>query len=569
MNDQRTIAYFSMEIGLDPAMPTYAGGLGILAGDSLRSAADIGLPVVAVSLIHREGYFRQRLDRQGRQTEEPAHWDLLAFLRPEDARAHLTIEGRRVAVAPWTYTITGVTGAEVPVYFLDTDLPENDPADRRICAQLYGGDERDRIRQEVVLGVGGLRALKALGHTAIERYHMNEGHAALLGLELAVELATAAGRHPASPENLDDVRARCVFTTHTPVPAGHDKFPLDLVRAVVEPGLIEPFAAAPQRDFVASAGVLNMTHLGLVLSRYVNGVAKRHGEVSRQMFVNRAIDTITNGVHAATWVCPAVAALLDVHIPGWREDNSALRHALALPADALWAAHKDAKRRLLDEVNARTGAGMDYETLTLGFARRATAYKRADLLLDDTERLARIAAETGSLQVVYAGKAHPRDSAGKDLIARIHEAAHALRSRVRIAYLENYDMVQAALLTAGADVWLNTPQPPMEASGTSGMKAALNGVPSLSILDGWWIEGWIEGVTGWAIGAGVRADPAADDRRADSDSLYEKLERVILPMYYKSRERWASIMRSCIAVNGSFFNTQRMMQEYVAKAYLR
>ncbi len=568
----RSIAYFSMEIALDAAMPTYSGGLGVLAGDSIRSAADMGIPMVAVSLLHRRGYFTQRLDDSGHQREEPESWDPAALLTRLPNRVSVLIEQRLVTLGVWRYDCVGISGSAVPVYLLDADIPENAPQDRELTGTLYGGDGRYRLCQEVLLGIGGVRALRALGYKDIQRFHMNEGHAGLLTLELLDEQASARGLPRTDARVIEAVRERCVFTTHTPVPAGHDKFPLALVRQVVEPGLVGPFEGLPEQDIVAPGGELNLTYLALNLSCYINGVAKRHGQVSRQMFgasFRRAgsIDSITNGVHAGSWTSWAFQTLLDRRIPGWREDNFSLRHAISLSNTEVWEAHQAAKQDLLRAVSARGHAGLDPELMTIGFARRATAYKRADLLLTDIDRLAAMAGSVGPVQIIYAGKAHPRDGMGKELIVRIHEAIERLRGRVRMVYLDNYDMRLGRLLTSGVDLWLNTPQPPMEASGTSGMKAALNGVPSLSILDGWWIEGCIEGVTGWSIGRDTQGDPAADDRTHDAQSLYDKLEHTIIPMFYKNRERYIEVMRHAIAVNGSFFNTQRMMQEYIAKAY--
>jgi len=572
MSDDRSIAYFSMEIGLDPGMPTYSGGLGMLAGDSIRSAADIKLPLVAVSLIHRRGYFRQSLDDSGHQSESPVEWRPEDFLTRMPQRVSTLIEQRLVSLAIWRYDCIGVSGFTVPVYLLDADLPENAPEDRKLTDVLYGGDHRYRLCQEILLGIGGVRALRALGYKDIQRFHMNEGHASLLVLELLDEEAARRSLTQTDPIVIESVRERCVFTTHTPVPAGHDKFSMDMVTRTMEAGLTRPYESFADREVVAPGGELNLTYLALNLSRYVNGVAKRHGEVSRLMFgstFRRAgdIDSITNGVHLGTWASWSFQTLFDRRIPGWRADNFSLRYAMALSHTEIWDAHIAAKQELMRAISARGLPAPDPDFFTIGFARRATAYKRADLLLSDLDRLARIAESVGPFQIIFAGKAHPRDTMGKDLIVRIHEAKERLAGKLRILYLDNYDMRLGKLITAGVDLWLNTPQPPMEASGTSGMKAAVNGVPSLSILDGWWIEGCIEGVTGWSIGEDRGADPAADDRTRDAASLYDKLERTIIPMYYKNRERYIEVMRHAIAINGSFFNTQRMMQEYIVKAY--
>ena len=565
MDTERTIAYFSMEIGLEVSIPTYSGGLGVLAGDTIRAAADLNIPLVAVTLLHRKGYFYQRLDESGWQHEEPAAWVVEDFLHALPARTAVTIEARTVHVRAWQCTVSGGSGYPISVYFLDTDLPENAPWDRTLTDVLYGGEAHYRLCQEVVLGIGGVRLLRALGYTNLTRFHMNEGHASLLALELLDEQARRAGRPAFTHTDVEVVRQQCVFTTHTPVPAGHDQFPLDLVERVL--GYREAFHTMP--DVFCCEGVLNMTYLALNLSHYINGVAKRHGEVSQHMFAHYTIDAITNGVHAATWTSPPFQALFDRYIPGWREDNFSLRYALSLPPDEVWQAHMAAKHQLIEYVNRTTNAGMDVDVLTLGFARRATAYKRPDLVFQEVERLRHIARQVGPLQLVYAGKAHPRDHQGKELIKRIHDVEEVLNSDIKIAYLPNYDMTLGRLLTAGTDVWLNTPQPPMEASGTSGMKAALNGVPSCSVLDGWWIEGCLEGITGWAIGENGRASEAeaAAARAQDAAALYDKLEQMIVPLFYCDRHRFVGVMRHAIAINGSFFNTQRMIQQYVVKAY--
>ena len=563
MASDRRIAYFSMEIALEVGMPTYSGGLGVLAGDTVRAAADLKIPMVAVTLLHRQGYFSQRLDAHGWQHEEPAVWAVQDFVQETPGRAAVTIEGRMVSLRAWQYTVHGLGGFTLPVYFLDADLPENTAWDHTLTGTLYGGDAHYRLCQEVLLGIGGVRMLRALGYTALARFHMNEGHASLLALELLDEQARRAGRSAFTHDDVEVVRQHCVFTTHTPVPAGHDQFPLDLVERVLGPRTA--FHTMP--DVFCCEGVLNMTYLALNLSHYINGVAKKHGEVARHMFAHYVIDAITNGVHAATWTSPPFQRLFDQYIPGWREDNFSLRYALSIPNQDVWNAHRTAKRRMLEDVNRATHVGMDVDVLTLGFARRATAYKRLDLLFQDIERLQQLAARAGGLQVIYAGKAHPQDQQGKALIQRMYAVKDLFKNDVKVAYLANYDIAMGALLTAGVDVWLNTPQPPLEASGTSGMKAALNGVPSLSVLDGWWLEGCIEGVTGWAIGPNHRGLAADDDRTQDAAALYDKLEQVVMPLFYGDQQSFLNVMRHAIALNGSFFNTQRMLQQYVVKAY--
>lgn len=558
-NDRR-VAYFSMEIALRPDLPTYSGGLGILAGDMLRSAADLGVPIVGVTLLYRKGYFRQSLDAQGNQHEEPAIWKPEEVLEPLSSGICLELERRRVQIRAWRYTLTGISGATVPVYLLDTDLLENDPADRVLTDYLYGGDQPYRLRQEAVLGMGGVKILNSLGHTSIENYHMNEGHSALLTLALLEQRIGNSRLGTASEGDIESVRQRCVFTTHTPVPAAFDKFPRELVNWVIgadRAGALDATACCPDNT-------LNMTYLALRFSRYINGVAMHHGEVSRGLFPNYPVRAISNGVHAVTWASPQFRKLYDQHVPEWRKDNLYLRYVVGVPVEEIRQAHAAGKLALLTELKRATGAEFDPAILTIAFARRAAAYKRADLLFTDLERLKSIAAHVGPLQVIFAGKAHPQDNDGKEMIRKVFQAAHSLSGSVKVVYVPDYDMRWAQLMTSGADLWLNTPHRPFEASGTSGMKAALNGVPSLSILDGWWIEGCVEGATGWAIG---KEEDLPEDHGADASSLYDKLERVIVPLFYGHPEGFAEVMRSSIALNGSFFNTERMMEQYLANAY--
>ena len=556
---QPTVAYFSMEIGLHPLMPTYSGGLGVLSGDTLRAAADMGLPVTAVSLLHRKGYFRQRLDAMGNQTEGPVEWSPGEFMEPLPPRARITIEGRSVTLRAWRFRVEGAHGHVVPVFLLDSSLPENDPRDQTLTDQLYGGDVRYRLCQEVVLGIGGIAMLRALGIDQCHAYHMNEGHSALLSLALLQE---QAGPDPAkiAKEHIDAVRRRCVFTTHTPVSAGHDVFPQPLVRQV----LANSASRALERLECCVDGALNMTHLALFFSRYINGVSMRHEQVARGMFPKYPINSITNGVHAGTWVAKPFQEIYDKHIPEWRLDNRYLRYIIRVPLEEIREAHARAKRGLLQEVERRCGVRLDPQAMTIGFARRAAPYKRADLLFSDMERLRRMAIEGGPLQLVYGGKAHPHDEGGKALIRRIFQAADALKMALPIVYLEDYDMDIAKYMCSGVDLWLNTPQKPQEASGTSGMKAAMNGVPSLSVLDGWWIEGHFEDVTGWSIGNSWEPEP---DPPKESIALYDKLEYV-MAMYYGRPSTFAGVMRSAIAVNGAFFNAQRMVSQYLENAYL-
>src|SRR5438445_4908643 len=553
------VAYFSMEIALEPDIPTYSGGVGILGGGPLRSAADLVTPLVAITLAYRKGYFRQILDASGNQFEQPQEWDPETKLTSVSPQASVEMEGRVVQVRAWKYTITGITGDVVPVYLLDTDLPENSDCDRALTDCLHGGDQRYRLAQEIVLGLGGFQLWQKVYSGQIETFHMNEGHSALLSLGLLARRLNQSFAGRLKQLDIDGVRNMCIFTTHTPVPAGHDQFPRSLVSQILgreQLGLLDE-AEAWEGD------ALNMTYLALRFSGYVNGVAMRHGEVSRGMFPAYDISAITNGVHAITWTSPAFSELFDAYIPGWRTDNNYLRYAISIPLPAIREAHSEAKTELFAEISRSFGVQLDPKLLTLGFARRASTYKRTDLLFQDSERLRHIARDIGPIQLVYGGKAHPNDEGGKNLIRRVVGGAGGLADVIRTVYVENYDMRWGKLITSGVDLWLNTPMRPQEASGTSGMKAARNGVPSFSVVDGWWAEGHIEGVTGWAIGS----SELAEDPSIEVATLYDKLEREIVPMFYGRPNRYTEIMRNSIALNGSFFNTQRMVLQYIANAY--
>ncbi|HEX2965977.1 MAG TPA: alpha-glucan family phosphorylase, partial [Syntrophorhabdaceae bacterium] len=577
--------YFSMEIAVDSDIPTYSGGLGVLAGDTIRSAADLNIPMIAVTLLYRKGYFYQRLDSGGRQTEEPVRWSVEKFMRELPERVTVAIENREVVLRAWLYEIEGTAGFRVPVYFIDSDLPENTQFDRHITDELYGGDQHYRLCQEVVLGIGGIRMLNALGYRNLRRYHMNEGHAALLTFELLSQEAKNAGRGSVTGADVEAVKRKCIFTTHTPVPEGQDKFPMELmfrvmaqksefwdlkdkrVQEILDRILEVPGELQDIKDLFRPDRTVNMTLLALNFSHYVNGVAKKHMEIAHLMFAHYVIHAITNGVHGATWVSPAFQRLFDRYIPGWRQDTFGLRYALSIPTSEVWSAHEEAKDKLIEYVNRETNAGMRKDVFTIGFARRSTTYKRGDLFFSDIQRIKGIIKNTGPFQLIYAGKAHPRDNGGKAIIEHIWYMRDLLSDVCRVVYLPNYNIALAKMLTSGVDVWLNTPQPPLEASGTSGMKAALNGVPSFSILDGWWIEGCIEGVTGWAIDGNQKESPTVHDQTTDAASLYDKLQNTILPLFYNNRPQFINMMLHCIALNGSFFNTQRMLQQYVLSAY--
>lgn len=558
------IAYFSMEIGLTTEIPTYSGGLGILAGDTIKSAADLKLPLVAVTLLSRKGYFKQTFNAEDWQQESDVDWipeDLLELL---PGKALVNIENRDVKTQAWMYRVKSPTGGDLPVLFLDTDIPGNLPEDRKITDHLYGGGRDYRLKQEIVLGIGGARLLQILGFQ-VRKYHMNEGHASLLTLELLNH-----HRRPVEDTwderaswNIANVQEKCVFTTHTPVEAGHDRFTYDMVERIM--GEVIPL------DLLKELGgkvELNMTMLALNLSYYVNGVAKKHGEISQVLFPGFEIHAITNGIHPFTWASPYIMALYDKYLPGWANEPELLVRVDNIPDQEIYDAHAGAKAYLFQYIEEITGVRLDPDILTIGFARRATAYKRANMIFTDKERLLEIGG--GKLQLVFAGKAHPHDDYGKKMIQEIRQQADFFGDKLKIVYLPNYNMDVASRLIPGVDLWLNNPLRPLEASGTSGMKAALNGVPNFSVLDGWWIEGHIEGVTGWSIGP-PSTETTTNVNHSDEDvkDLYKKLEETIIPLYYKDRAGWIKLTKNTIGKNAYYFNTHVMMRRYVTEAYLR
>jgi len=551
-HSKKTIFYFTMEVAIASDMPTYSGGLGVLAGDTLKAAADLGMPMVGVTMLWRNGYFKQEIDEKGWQHEENAIWDYHSKLRKLENYARVKIEGQSIRIETWEYEIIGKYGHRIPVYFLDTNLPENPDYVRNLNQYLYGGDEHDRLCQEVILGIGGVRILRDIGFNNGQVYHLNEGHASLLALELIRERGY---------NSYDKIKKNCVFTTHTPVAAGHVEFPYELLKKVLHPIYLEHL-----EGIIGQGHSLNLTELSHKLSRFVNGVSQMHGKVAREMLNDPEIGAITNGIHLPTWIHPALQEVFNEEIRGWDFDHSQFVHAMKIPDEKILNAHKKAKQDLIDFVSKRQNVKLYPDRLTFGFARRAATYKRADLLFTDVERLLKIAG--GKLQLIYAGKAHPRDDEGKALIQRVISAGKKLGKEIPLIYLSEYNMEIGAMLTAGCDIWLNNPRRPLEASGTSGMKAAVNGVLNFSILDGWWIEGYIEGVTGWAIGPSADiADMKSYDENQDVEDLYQKLEKKILPLYYSDQSHWVEMMKHSIALIAPYFNTQRMLREYATYGY--
>ena len=539
------IAYFTAEIGLWSELHTYSGGLGVLAGDHVKSAADVGLPLVGMSLLYREGYGRQHLDDRGIQSETYAPIDPNEHLTNTGQTIQLPLDGSTLYASIWKTEVVGVGGHVVPVYFLDTFHPNNSAEFIGLGARLYGGDDSTRVRQEYLLGVGGVRALQALGHE-FAGMHLNEGHCTFAMLEM---LNQGWSR--------EVLAQRTLFTTHTPVPAGHDRFEWALVEEVM--GELLPSDA---RELVQGAGDseggrrCSMSHLAVALSTAVNAVSNLNAQVASTMFGTTHIAPITNGVHHITWTSPQMSGLFDHHLPGWKEDPSQLGYAGRLPDAALQDARKVNRRILRELVRASTGVELDEHRLTIGFARRFATYKRANLVFSDLERLRSIGADR--IQFVFSGKAHPKDEGGKQLIRDIFASAGEVAEDIPVAFIENYDMATGLAMTSGVDIWLNNPIRPLEASGTSGMKAAMNGVPNCSILDGWWPEGCEHGVNGWAIG---HSEDERDDAR-DAENIYNVLEHEVLPLWDEGPERWAKLMRASIATSARFTGT-RMISDYL------
>ncbi|MFC1616206.1 alpha-glucan family phosphorylase [Patescibacteria group bacterium] len=552
MSNYLKVAYFTMEIGLDRRMQTFAGGLGMLAADLMKSCADMSVPTAGMTICWKHGYMQQTINPDGTQNYSEVDWNPGEFMEKLPETVTVQIEGRDVHVGVWKYNLEGINNFSIPIYFLDTDIEENNPEDRGITHYLYGGDKAMRIKQEIVLGVGGVRILRALGYDDVRTFHLNEGHAAFLTLEVLRE-------RDYKDEN---VRPNCAFTTHTPVKAGHDVFDYDLAHKIC--GDLLPLHIKE----LAGQKKLSMTKLAIHLCHYTCGVAKIHGDVSRNMFPGEDIDYITNGVHHLTWAHPAMEKVLDQFCPGWRNDPEILtRTCRDIPDDDLWDAHMIAKNELIEEVNNRTNKGFDPDILTIASARRVVPYKRPELIYENLERLQEIT--TGKVQIIHAGNAHPNDPFSQGVIERMVKRSNMLKDTVKIAYLENYNPDLAKKMVSGADVWLNTPQRLHEASGTSGMKACLNGALNVSTLDGWWIEGFErDPQAGWRIGPLVQALESEQFRVIDAEDVYTQLQYEVIPeFYFKDRIRWIRRMKRSIGLIG-FFNTNRCIKEYLEKAWI-
>ena len=545
-----------MEIGLDTEMKTYCGGLGILAGDTLKSAADLGLNMVGVSLLYKQGWFKQVLDLEKGQIELPDTWDYEKKLKLHPKNFLIEIAGEMVTVQIWEYTLCGVTGHQNPVFFLDTDLPENSEIARKLSQVLYSTDLDIWLRQEVLLGAGGLKALEILGYPSFENYHLNESHAMPLVLALKKHFKT-----------WEETRKRLCFTTHTPLRGAHQVAQKDILEKYIPSELLLEIPAELWEE-----DKINFTTVCVFASKFSNGVAKRHMEVTQEMYPQYKIDYVTNGIHHITWASKYQAELFDKYLGNWKEEPANLRLAFRIPDEELLESHKNSKLDLINEINTfqptklnRVLPDFKENVFTIGFARRAVPYKRANLIFSQLERLSKIASRFGGLQIVFSGKTGPNDAEGKETIKQILEICGNSNDILNVAYLENYTMGLSGKLVSGVDIWLNNPLPPLEASGTSGMKASLNGVPNFSILDGWWPEGWVEDMTGWSIGGDLCVGDHC--RLIEIEDLYTKLENVILPKYL-DKAKWVQIQKNCIGINGDYFHTKRMLQEYIIKGYI-
>jgi glycogen phosphorylase len=538
-------AYFSMEIGFDPRIPNYAGGLGILAGDTVKAALDLNYTMVAVTLLYKNGYFKQHLDQNGSQSELPDIWDYKNILTKTDTVTKIYIGSEPVDIQIWKYALKNTTH-EVPIYFLDVDLESNSEFIRSLSSQLY--PTKNQLYQEVVLGIGGVQALYDLGYPTFTNYHLNETHASLVTLGLFEKLG--------EPK---EVKKHICFTTHTPLIGGHEKWSKSQLKSVLETKYLHLIPAKLWEE-----DKLNMAKLCLEFSKYSNGVAIKHELVSQKMYPEYTIKSVTNGIHSSSWTSIHLQKVFDTHIPDWRVWAYNLRGVLAIDDQEILDTHTLAKKDLFDRIREYR-SDFDPKIFTMGFARRAATYKRHNFIFSDLSRLEEIAKKHGGIQFVFAGKAYPTDTEGKNLIQHLHDLAQKTTANIRIVFIPDYDMELGKLITNGVDLWLNTPLSPLEASGTSGMKAALNGVPNFSILDGWWIEGCIEGITGWAIGEVCEGDYCTPN---ELSTLYQKLDETILPAF-KETSQWAKIMKQSIAINGSYFNTHRMLMEYITEAYTK
>lgn len=535
------VAYFSAEIGIKEEIKTYSGGLGILAGGTIKAMADLEVPFCAITLLYKYGFFKQKIVNDY-QEELNDCWDYKNILIDTKKEIKVNISGTDIYVKIWKYEYTGITGHKIPIYFLDTHLEKNPLWACQLTDNLYQGD---RLSQEIILGIGGIRALKELEINTIEKYHMNEGHSSFLTLELY--------KNNGKENNIwsdEEIKNKCVFTTHTPIPAGHDKFSYSEIYEKLK-GEIDILPLHIKK--LAGEDLLNTTLLALNFSSYHNGVSKKHGDVTKKMFPNFEIDYITNGVHLQSWTSKYFKELYNKYMPGWEKQNSKLKEIFKIPNSQIYRAHQLAKEELIDFINQKNivDTTLKKNVLTIGFARRFIQYKDAELIFENLEELKKLG---GKVQFIFAGKSHKNDPWGKNIMKDIIDNANDLKEHIQIAFLENYDIEIAKKLVAGCDLWLNTPIPPSEASGTSGMKAVVNGCLHFSRVDGWAIESFERNGGGFPI--------------AEYEDFIRTLEFKIIPMYYsENKTSWVEEMKLSIGNSATYFNTHRMAKEYISKAY--
>lgn len=557
--EEYKIAYLSMEIALEDRLRSYAGGLGVLAGDILKSAADLSYKMVGVTILSDKGYFDQEII-DGKQVSIPESDYDFSKLRRIDEVISVNIGDETVKVGAWEYLITGVDGSIVPVYFLDTNIEPNQGANKHITSFLYGGNNDYRLKQEIVLGIGGVKLLEKLGYK-LDKYHLNEGHNSLAAAYLCLQIEGVD-----IADKVNQNKERIVFTNHTPIKAGNDSFSLsDMTRYL--PDFSELLSLYSDNN-----SSVNMTKLGMSLAGFSSGVSKPHRKVLLEMFPGFKIGSINNGIDPNYWASDHMSKLFDKNISGWKKDNSLLAKAKKISLSDIASAHDHAKSSLISYVNDKAGVKLSESVFTIGFARRFAPYKRSGMILSDMDRLLGIHKKM-PIQIIYAGKAHPQDELGQKIISDILQKAKEYQEDIKIVFLEDYGISLAKLLVSGCDIWLNNPLPYLEASGTSGMKAAVNGVPQLSTKDGWWVEGYKRGKTGWSFGESVSHSESGSQEEfissteADAPEMYSLLEDVILPIFYDNPKKWQKIMRSAIAINGSSFSSQNTVKGYAKRAY--
>ena len=555
------IAYFVMECAVDSRIPTYSGGLGILAGDTLQSFADLEVPAVCITLLWKNGFTNQKLSNDGTQLDSVQEWDVERYMQPTNIKIKMPLGDKDITITAYKYTIESTKGDnEIEAYFLTPDVPENDPETRKICDRLYIEGGLTRLKQEIILGIGGYEMLKAIKYKPF-LYHINESHSAFLIASLMKDM-----------NDLNRVKSRVVFTTHTPVPAAFDKFAMKDVAGMLGRYCDKQVLYDIYQEKLEDNDELNLSWLAIKNAKNVVAVSRKHKFVSEQIFEGYRLKYVTNGIHHIKWASAHHKMLYAKYIKGWEEDPDLLRDVACIPDNEFAQAHILSKETLVEMVNSESDASFIPENFTIAMAKRITHYKRNNLILSNPNKLIEIAENKGNIQIIFAGKAHPADPDGLAMIKSIHNASQYIASKtkkIKIAFLENYNIHKADIILAGVDLWLNNPVRPLEASGTSGMKASLNGVPNFSVLDGWWLEACMEGINGWGIGPRPAwTDLSYSDDVQDLNDIYGKLEFNILDLYYKNFSDYLKIMKMAVSTIAPHFNTHRMVSEYVTDLYL-